>query len=123
MRTTKAQQRSLVALEFVKSVVPATRERFAKLTAGLPAMILQNGLGQTLAFLAAKKKEEHTLAFFAVVGWLERDAIIKHKEPAAAIQALSKLEQRDYLRAQTESLKYLEWLKRYANSDLFRQQQ
>lgn len=111
------------------------RGDFKKLSAGLPAMIIQNGFGQTLAFLAAKssktesgqivfkKEDKHYAAFSIISGWLKdpeikilHSTITTEKELLLSISAM---EQPDFLRAQKETLAMLEWLKRYANAALF----
>lgn len=118
MSTTKAQQRSSFALQELRSLA-ANREKFKPFIAGLPSMILQNGLGQTLAFLQSKGKEEHKAAFSIMVKWLHKEKILTNCGPLQAVEEISKLSQQHYLLAQEEGLKLLEWVKRYANSDLF----
>jgi CRISPR-associated protein Cmr5 len=122
MSTTKAQDRSKYALEELL-ILKCEREKFAKFSAGLPSMILQNGLGQTLAFLLAKGKDEHKASLTIIIKWLGKDheKILDSgpDQERQAVYELSKLPQQKYLRAQTEVLSMLEWLKRYANSDLF----
>ncbi|TVR01577.1 MAG: type III-B CRISPR module-associated protein Cmr5 [Desulfovibrionales bacterium] len=118
MNTTKAQQRSGYALEELLSL-GCDREKFAKFSAGLPSLILQNGLGQALAFLLAKGKDEHKAGFSIIIKWLGKEKILQSTNDRQAVHGISQLSQQDYLRAQSETLKMLEWLKRYANSDLF----
>jgi CRISPR-associated protein Cmr5 len=116
---TIAQRRSAFALTELKKVSKGDQERFKKLAAGLPAMILQNGLGHSLAFLLAKGKGEHTAAFKMIAAWLKDQGIIKDGSHNKAVAELSTIPQTDYLRGQEETLKVLEWVKRYANADIF----
>jgi CRISPR-associated protein Cmr5 len=117
---TIAQKRSAFALAEIKeNVSVADQEKFKKLSAGLPAMILQNGLGQSLAFLLAKGKGEHIAAFDMIVAWLKNQRIITDHSHGNAMSELSAIAQRDYLRGQEEALKILEWVKRYANAGIF----
>ncbi len=118
MSTTKAQQRSAYALQELKNL-NCNREKFKPFIAGLPSMILQNGLGQALAFLQAKGRDEHQAGFAIIVKWLRQEKILSSDIPLKAVEELSKLSQQQYLCAQGEGLKVLEWVKRYANSDLF----
>ena len=64
MKTTLGQQRAKFCLEQLEKLDDKIRPDFKPLSAGLPAMILQNGFGQSLAFLLAKgrekRSEEHT---------------------------------------------------------------
>jgi CRISPR-associated protein Cmr5 len=116
---TIAQVRSKFALDELKNVQAADQEKFKKLTAGLPAMILQNGLGHSLAFLLAKGKGEHTAAFSIIAAWLKNQGIVKGASQGEAMAELSTIPQTDYLRGQEEALQVLEWVKRYANADIF----
>jgi CRISPR-associated protein Cmr5 len=119
---TIAQTRSKFALEELKKlkpVKPADQEKFKKLSAGLPAMILQNGLGHSLAFLLAKGKGEHTIAFEMIAAWLKNQGIVKDDSYGKVVAELSTIPQADYLRGQEEALRVLEWVKRYANAGIF----
>jgi CRISPR-associated protein Cmr5 len=118
MVKTLAQQRSEFALEGVKTF-PGDRDKFKKLAAGLPAMILQNGFGQTLAFLLAKGKGEHIQAFDLMIRWLENRRVINDRDRGKAMESISIMSQKDYLYAQEEAMQVVEWVKRYANADLF----
>jgi CRISPR-associated protein Cmr5 len=127
MNTTLSQKRSAFALKRIKQPIK-DRDKFAKLVAGTPAMILQNGFGHTLAFLLSKstdknfnlvKDDKHFLAFNIVAGWLKECGILNDIEPASTMQALSQLPQTQYLQAQDEAMSLLEWVKRYAGAGLF----
>jgi CRISPR-associated protein Cmr5 len=121
MSSTLAQRRSLFALDKVRDA--SKIDKFDKLTLGLPAMILQNGFGQTLAFLLAKAKgnenDHHTEAFDIITSWLETRHILKKRDRAEVMKEISQMPQSEYLRAQEEALAILEWVKRYANANLF----
>lgn len=125
MSNTLGQKRSAFALEKVSQV---TAEKFDKLVSGLPAMILQNGLGQTLAFLLSKatkqgrlqKNSSHYEAYVIMASWQTKLGRLKKMEsPGDVIKELSGMPQSDYLEMQIETLALLEWVKRYANADLF----
>lgn len=131
MSRTLGQQRAEYCLEMLKDL-KCDRSEFKALTAGLPAMILQNGFGQTLAYLLNKatKKEggqivlktddKHYEAFKITTEWLKRQNIISNNtSEKAKLIAISQMQQKDYLHAQRETLFMLEWLKRYANAALF----
>lgn len=86
----------------------------------LPANILQNGLGQSLATLlsAANKgnnDDPHRNLYDQMQSWLCRDA---QDAPYAGkpnlIEAITDGSERDYLHAHTEALAYLVWLKKFA---------
>ncbi len=117
---TIAQKRSAFALRELKKVTPGDQEKFKKLSAGLPAMILQNGLGHSLAFLLAKGKGEHIAAFDMIAAWLQDQMVVKDTSHGKVVAELSDIPQGAYLRGQEETLKFLEWVKRYANAGIFK---
>ncbi len=122
MSKTLGQQRAAYCLEKLEKIT-CSRKEFKPLSAGLPAMILQNGFGQTLAFLQAKGKDKHVAAFQIIAGWLiDRTLLTDDDRPAGILKQISELEQTKYLHAQKETLAMLEWLKRYANASLFEEQ-
>lgn len=93
------------------------QDSLAKLAASAPAMILQNGLGQTFAFFLAKGKSQHMNLFESIQSWLaeyanNRPLIQLGKE--RFLEHLHVMKVEDYLLWQREALAYLEWLKRYA---------
>jgi CRISPR-associated protein Cmr5 len=125
MNKTLAQERAAFALEEVKKVHGT--DKFDKLVAGLPAMILQNGFGQTMAFMLAKASKDghfketdsHYQAFRIMVAWLNKRSIVIGTKPSDFMKSLCEVPQDQYLQAQDEALQVLEWVKRYANSAIF----
>jgi CRISPR-associated protein Cmr5 len=127
MINTVAQERSAFALEEIRNF-QGKRTEFAKMLAGLPAMILQNGFGHTLAFLLAKgtgkdgrinQADKHIQAFDIMVSWLVKRNALAKGDRADTMKVLSTLPQEDYLYAQEEAMQVLEWVKRYAGAGLF----
>lgn len=118
MSRTLGQKRAEYCLDQLENL-GCNRDDFKSLSAGLPAMILQNGFGQTLAFLLAKGGDKHAAAFAIIVGWLRQNGILQKEHNKDQLMEISQMPQSDYLRAQRETLAMLEWLKRYANADLF----
>jgi len=129
---TLGQQRAQFCLEQLENLA-CDRKDFKPFSAGLPAMILQNGFGQTLAFLAAKGSKEnkmtkqiefihdnkHYVAFTIIVIWLIQNNLFQAGSEKDILLQISTMDQKKYLRAQQETLAMLEWLKRYANAALF----
>ncbi|CAI4031137.1 CRISPR type III-B/RAMP module-associated protein Cmr5 [Nitrospira tepida] len=87
---------------------------YRQLVMGLPAMIQQCGLGQTMAFLASKGKGHHAMALADLEEWLERFDYAKGKD--GVLKALMDGDSRGYRMATTEALAYLQWLKRFAEA-------
>lgn len=126
MSNTLGQKRSEFALLKVLNVDKSLTPKFDKLVLGLPAMILQNGLGQTLAFLLAKATKEsklhtgdhHYIAYKIIADWSKDQGILKDiSSPANCIMEISQMPQSEYLHMQEETLALLEWVRRYANTD------
>lgn len=131
MKTTIAQERSRFALHQLASIQErmddSKKDEFAKLASSLPAMILQNGFGHALAFLLAKgsdknefqQNDKHFQAFSTIGAWLKERGLLQSSEPNQMVKEISLMSQGNYLRCQEETLFYMEWVKKYANSGLF----
>ena len=123
MNQTLGQQRAAFCLEQLADI-ECSRKEFKSFSAGLPSLILQNGFGQALAFLVSKGKDKiggkHLTALGIIGRWLKKQNIIDSDQTNKNILLqISRLEQSQYLYAQQETLAMLEWLKRYANAELF----
>jgi CRISPR-associated protein Cmr5 len=120
---TLAQERAKFALnEVLKS---KSIDKLKPFTAGAPTMILQNGFGQAIAFWLSKTSSTKEKAKFEFIiktirEWLcnNKNSFINfsvnNKEEFA--KAITQLSQKEYLSAQMETLKLLEWIKRYASA-------
>ena len=90
----------------------------------LPASIVMNGLGQACAMLLAQAKGEtgakdaHRLLYDHLENWLCRTEYAVYPKDQTLIEAVIQHGQRDYVRAQAESLAYLDWLKKFAQAYL-----
>lgn len=117
--------------------LPADVKKYTSYVKGLPATILQNGLGQAMATLLAASKgkpamkqkdgenvvnEAHRLLYTHIQQWLCRDdALAPYREKEAIADGSTVLMTRitdgdepAYIRAQAEALAYLNWLKKFA---------
>ncbi|MDR2798640.1 MAG: type III-B CRISPR module-associated protein Cmr5 [Treponema sp.] len=118
MMQTKQQQRAQFALEKIDRSGPVD-EKTANFIIGTPTMILTNGIGQTLAFLLSKKSEKEKMVFTVIKEWLCKTMHTEFGNPSSDIDFIRKfngLSQQKYLEAQHETLKLLEWLKRYTRA-------
>jgi len=127
MMISKEQERSDFALKQLKNTFSNDEdfiisEKLANFIVGAPTMILQNGFGQTMAFLLSKckgktdKKDKHFFTFTTIAMWSERINEKVPPERSGFFETVSNLEQNDYLELQEEALKMLQWLKRYARA-------
>jgi len=115
---TLGQQRSAFALNKVCEIPNNLKDKFKPFSAGMPAMILQNGLGQSMAFLLAKGSDTHKTMFDIIQAWLNVVNNVDSHGEKDFVEKISEMEQSKYLNAQKETLKLLEWVKRYANAGL-----
>jgi CRISPR-associated protein Cmr5 len=99
------------------------RKGYSSLARKVPMLVLTNGLGQTLAFLKAKGKndpaDEHTVLFRHLSNWVLSQ--VASSTPASNGDLLQWVLQNDsaaYRRATIESLAFLTWLKRFAEAEL-----
>ena len=86
-------------------------------------LVLTNGLGQTLAFLRAKGKndstDEHTMLFQHLSRWvLSQVAPASTSDNRDLLQWVLENDSAAYRRATTEALAFLTWLKRFAEAEL-----
>lgn len=87
---------------------------FAK---GMPALIMNSGLMQVLAFCHEKGKEQEDVASH-LRHWLNRRFNGVDKDPGFAMfmEALLKAEPRQFQMITTEALAWLKWLRQMANA-------
>jgi len=120
---TLEQRRAAAAMAFVKRH-ETNEEQRAKLHTLLqkaPVLILQNGLGQTLAFLLADAKGKGAernapgLLYDRLQQWLCREQAIYPEEDGLMHQLING-DRRHYLRAQEEALALLGWMRKFAEA-------
>ena len=86
------------------------------LAKGAPALILNNGLMQTLAFYQSKGKPHHARLSEDLRKWLASrlNGTFESKDYATVMQALHTSAQGDYRRASEEVLALLRWIRQLA---------
>jgi len=126
LQRTLEQERAQQAWACVQEVTSKPQEfkkKYGSLARKVPMLVLTNGLGQTLAFLKAKGKndpaDEHTVLFRHLSSWVLSQ--VASSTPASNGDLLQWVLQNDsaaYRRATTEALAFLAWLKRFAEAEL-----
>lgn len=116
MRRLLSQERAAYALKRVKE---ASKDHdYAGLCRDMPAMLLQNGLGQSLAFLLSKSKgandKAHRQLYDDLSGWLIQNRRIYSE--GGLIEAVMNGDRRTYMTAHEEALELSGWLKRFADA-------
>lgn len=117
MQKTTEQRRAKSAWEAIEDVREKSyADDYGSTVKKLPAMVLTNGLGQTLAFLKAKGKgkddNEHEAVFKHLSDWVTEEMGWSKDLLAEVCERSS----HDYRRATTETLAYIVWLKRFAEA-------
>ena len=115
------QKRAAHALAKVKQLGHC--EYYVSYVSALPAVIVTNGLGQALAMLLAKSKgdvkSEHHRLYSHLAEWLSQQIIeLKTDRVDDVVKKLMDGNQALYVKAQAESMAYLNWLKQFARAYL-----
>ncbi len=122
-KLTIEQARARHALVRVRRAVEANAGKYSSYVKQLPASILMSGLGQAAATLlaAARGKEEdaHRTLYRDLEAWLCTECPdAPYQGQPSLIDAIAKGDQAAYVRAQAEALRWLEWLKKFAQAYL-----
>lgn len=86
----------------------------------IPQMILSNGLGQTIAFIYAKKEKgnAYELIYNQLTDYLKSESTIRISLPAdknELVKWIISLDSQNYQYATEEVLAFLNWLKKFAD--------
>lgn len=97
---------------------------YTKLAKGAPALIMNNGLMQTLAFYAHKadwdpknnryKKPHFEILNRHILGWLHGRNLVSAAAFAEAMSSLHQADSADYRRATEEAMALLKWIRQFA---------
>jgi CRISPR-associated protein Cmr5 len=118
MSNTLEQERAKYALEAINKFEKGDKEKYRTLIKKLPAMILNNGLGQALAFLLADdegKNKPSGRLYECLQEWINQQGIYT---TGNFIDSLMNGDRTKYMHAQHESLKLLTWMTKFADAYL-----
>jgi CRISPR-associated protein Cmr5 len=97
------------------------RKGYGSLARKVPMLVLTNGLGQTLAFLRSKGKDdqsdEHNVLFRHLSAWT-LGQVASNAGNQTLLDWVVNNDSTAYRRATTEALASLTWLKRFAEAEL-----
>jgi CRISPR-associated protein Cmr5 len=100
-----------------KAIGAKPDETYVKLAKGMPALVMGNGLMQTLAFLNSKDKGKgHGDLLRHVIEWLGKRFDNFGPDFDGAIQWLYGSPPSEYLRATDEALEILRWIRQLADA-------
>jgi CRISPR-associated protein Cmr5 len=124
LQRTQDQERAGAAWGDVSSVKGQGYEtKYSSLTKKFPALVLTNGLGQALAFLRAKGKDEHKVLYRHISVWVS-GRIYNGTNDDKLLERLiggvrgASCDSNTYRHATTEALAFISWLKRFAEAEL-----
>lgn len=125
LQQTLEQERAKKAWEDIQNVARRSEDDFKKkygsLARRVPMLVLTNGLGQTLAYLRSKGKDdqsnEHNVLFRHLADWTMSQVAPNEKDRDLLAWVLNN-DSAAYRRATAEALAYLTWLKRFAEAEL-----
>jgi len=118
---TLSQRRAKEALKLILDIGNKTkndqkqRDDFKQLSKSVPTMIFINGIGQAIAFLKAKGEDKHNTIYNVMNSWLVELGLIKKD----LLKELNDMDSHQYHTIQREALHFFEWIKRYANAEIF----
>lgn len=100
------------------------KEKYRSMVLKLPSLILTNGLGQTLAFLKSKGKGNESnpeeKVYRDLQGWLTKPDVINWggATQPELIERIMAINSNKYRLVTTETLAFINWLKRFADAVL-----
>lgn len=114
-------------VEYVAGKDDKFRKDYGSYVRGLPALILSDGLGMTLAFLCAKGKKDsppdkakkenaYTEVYQHVSAWVTTELSLGVNGDALLDWVVNTANSTQYRRATAEALAYLAWLKRFTEA-------
>jgi CRISPR-associated protein Cmr5 len=91
---------------------------YANLTKSAPALIMNNGLMQTLAFYKQKGKDEHRMLLKHLCDWLATQSFAEQggKDFSHVMKKLHSGTSLSYRQATEEALAFLKWLRQFASA-------
>lgn len=113
---TLEQQRAQTAWQMAQKGVNEAGKKYVNLAKSAPALIMNNGLMQTLAFLESKGEAHHRALGAQLRRWVFRRAGGNDQDPGfgALMEALLRAKSRDYRQATEEALLLLRWIRQFA---------
>jgi len=113
------RQRAAFAWECAEKGMSSVKE-YANLTKSSPALIMNNGLMQTLAFYKQKSKKDqdaHGMLLRHLCEWLgQRMALGESSDFHQVMPKLYKGNSLEYRRYTEEALSFLKWLRHFASA-------
>lgn len=119
---TLQQQRAKFAYDCVSEIKQQDNNKLKKeyksLVRGFSSMILQNGLGQSLAFLKAKGEQHHNKLYEHINLWLRNKFASNNRDFDVLLRIINENASVEYRLYTKEALSFLTWLKKFVEAEL-----
>ena len=102
--------------KFAWEKVQGQTKDYKNLVKSAPAMVMTNGLMQTLAFLKGKGKDHHEILLNHIMKWLQENNIINGGDFSHTMESLYKMDSYEYQMATEETIAILRWLRQFADA-------
>ncbi|GBC80339.1 MAG: type III-B CRISPR module-associated protein Cmr5 [Acidobacteriota bacterium] len=100
---------------FAWKVVKGQSTDYVNLAKAAPALVMGNGLMQTLAFFKSKGEEGHHADLLQhVLAWLSARNLVTKNSFSEAMDELANMSSEQYLAATEEALAILKWIRQLA---------
>lgn len=115
-RTTLEQQRAQFAWQCAQEGVQLAGDDYRNLAKAAPALIMNNGLMQTLAFYQDKNKDHHRALAAQLRRWIIKRAGGNGQDPGfqPMMDLLLRAQPEQYRQATDEALRILRWIRQFA---------
>lgn len=100
--------------KFAWERVQGCNKKYMNLTKAAPALIMNNGLMQALAFYQAKGEVHHLTLNRHLCEWLLKRGIVPQADFASVMTALHEADATTFRRATEETLALLKWIRQFA---------
>ncbi len=113
---TLEQKRAQFAWDFAKEGTALAGDEYRNLAKAAPALIMNNGLMQTLAFYQDKNKPQHQALARHLRCWIMKPAGGNGQDPGFQLmmEGLLRAEPANYRQATDEALLILRWIRQFA---------
>ncbi len=111
--------------EYAWAKVKGQNGNYRSLVKSAPAMVMTNGLMQTLAFLQGKgqKQKHHKDLLVDITGWLKEKGILSETDFSKVMSELYKKSSSEYQRATEEAMAILRWLRHLVDAAISGEEQ
>lgn len=115
-RITLEQQRAQFAWQCAQEGIPVAGAEYRNLAKAAPALIMNNGLMQTLAFYQDKGKPQHLALATQLRRWIIQRAGGNGQDPGfqPMMEVLLRAQPDQYRQATDEALLILRWIRQFA---------